>query len=162
MNEFHRRRPHEVGPFSPSDLYQRTTPSQSVILEKVFLMYANLPDRFKETRSVGDAKEDRYNFQVANIAATLQVSSMARTIRCSFLTGKLARMVLFTAQDATVEQKCATAQELLHGFSKVPIFYLRAISSPLLHHLAGIGAILGSVMECSLSETSYLQVRAVL
>jgi hypothetical protein len=40
-------------------------------------------------------------------------------------------MVLFTAEDATVDQKCAIAHELLGGFAKVPVFFLRAISSPL-------------------------------
>jgi hypothetical protein len=40
-------------------------------------------------------------------------------------------MVLFTAEDATVDQKCAIARELLDGFAEVPVFFLRAISSPL-------------------------------
>jgi len=40
-------------------------------------------------------------------------------------------MVLFTAEDATVGQKCAIAHELLDGFAKVPVFFLMAISSPL-------------------------------
>ncbi len=88
-------------------------------------------------------------------------------------------MVLFTAEDATVDQKCAIARELLDGFSQVPVLYLRAISSPLvsqnvlpirlvilttskLYHLAGIGSILGSVIEGPLSESSYHQVREVL
>jgi hypothetical protein len=30
-----------------------------------------------------------------------------------------------------VDQKCAIAHELLDGFAKVPVFFLRAISSPL-------------------------------
>jgi hypothetical protein len=38
---------------------------------------------------------------------------------------------LFTAEDATVDQKCAIAQDLLDSFAKVPVFFLRAISSPL-------------------------------
>ena len=44
---------------------------------------------------------------------------------------KLVRMVLFTAEEATVDQKCAIARELLDGFAQVPVFFLRAISSPL-------------------------------
>jgi hypothetical protein len=44
-------------------------------------------------------------------------------------------MVLFTVEDATVDQKCATAHELLDGFVKVPVFFLRAISSPLVRAL---------------------------
>jgi hypothetical protein len=71
-------------------------------------------------------------------------------------------MILFTAEDATVEKKCAIARELLDDFTNVPVFFLRAISSPLLHHLAGIGAILGSVIEGQLSLSEYFQVRTVL
>ena len=87
-------------------------------------------------------------------------------------------MVLFTTEGATIEQRCHIASELLDGFRKVPVAYLRAISSPLvrakqhvrnvgliirqLHHLAGIGSILGSVFEEPLSESSYFRVRTVL
>jgi hypothetical protein len=74
MDDFHRRRPQNVGPFSPSDLFLRESPSQSAVLEKVMSMHAELPDRFKETRSVvSDMVEDRFSFQAANITATLQV-----------------------------------------------------------------------------------------
>lgn len=44
-------------------------------------------------------------------------------------------MVMFTSEDATVEQKCNIARELLDGFAEVPVFFLRAISSPLVCHL---------------------------
>jgi hypothetical protein len=87
-------------------------------------------------------------------------------------------MVLFTAEDATVDQKCAIAHELLDGFAKVPVFFLRAISSPLVRVAAvperqkvdkALAAplgrhwiYLGSVIEGPLSESSYLQVRTVL
>ena len=71
-------------------------------------------------------------------------------------------MVLFTAEEATVAQKCAIARELLDDFATIPVFFLKAISSPLLHHLAGIGAILGSVIEGQLSLSEYFQVRTVL
>ena len=71
-------------------------------------------------------------------------------------------MVLFTAEDATVDEKCAIARELLDDFAKIPLFFLKAISSPLLHHLAGIGAVLGSVIEGQLSLAEFFQVRTVL
>lgn len=72
-------------------------------------------------------------------------------------------MVLFTTQDATITEKCAIANELLDGFSKIPIGFLRAISSPLLYHLAGIGSILGQVMiKGLLSESAYSQIRNAL
>ena len=72
-------------------------------------------------------------------------------------------MVLFTAEQSTTSQKCTIANELLDGLSKVPASFMRAISSPLLYHLAGIGSVLGSAMiENPLSEADYLQVRTAL
>lgn len=47
-------------------------------------------------------------------------------------------MVLFTAEEATVDQKCAIARELLDGFAQVPVFFLRAISSPLVGFLPNL------------------------
>ncbi|KFY57810.1 hypothetical protein V496_06357 [Pseudogymnoascus sp. VKM F-4515 (FW-2607)] len=147
MDGFHRHRPRTMAHFSPNNMFNRVAPSQSTVLDKVMWMHQQLPDRFKEIRSVtSDTGEDRLSFQAANIAATLQ----------------LVRMVLFTAEEATVDQKCVIARELLDGFAQVPVFFLRAISSPLLYHLAGIGSILGSVMEGPLSKSSYLQARTVL
>jgi hypothetical protein len=150
MDDFHRRRPHTTGSFSPSDLFGRETPHQSIILNKVMAMHEQLPARFKETKLIAEngkgGLEDKFSFQAANITATLQ----------------LVRMILFTSDEATVEQKCTIARDLLDSFAKIPVFFLRAISSPLLHHLAGIGAILGSVIEGPLCEPSYLQVREVL
>jgi hypothetical protein len=150
MDDFHRRRPSNIDPFSPSDLFRRDAPHQSVVLDKVMSMHAELPPRFKETKLIPQngkgGLEDKFSFQVANITATLQ----------------LVRMMLFISEDATVDQKCAIARDLLDSFAQVPLFFLRAISSPLPHHLAGIGSILSSVIEGPLSESSYLQVREVL
>ena len=69
--------------------------------------------------------------------------------------------MLFTAKGFSIEKNCQFAGELLEGFGKSPIAYLKAISSPLLHRLIDIGSILGSVFEKLLSET-FPQVRAVL
>jgi len=150
VDEFHSRPKQHSGPFSPGDLFARERPVQSVVLDKVMEMHAALPQRFKEAKPMPDngkgGLEDKFSFQVANITATLQ----------------LVRMILFTTKDATVDQKCAIAREFLDGFAKVPVIFLRAISAPLLYHLAGIGSILGSVIEGPLSESSYLQVRDVL
>lgn len=147
VDQFHRRRPQDHQTSRVQAIFAQSALSQSSVLNEVMLMYGSLPQRFKETRPVTkDVSEDRYNFQAANIAATVQ----------------LVRMVLFAAEGATIEEKCQIAGELLDGFKKVPIAYLKALSSPLLHHLAGIGSILGSVFEEPLPETSFLQVRTVL
>jgi len=123
VDQFHRRRPQDHQTSRVQAIFAQSALSQSSVLNEVMLMYGSLPQRFKETRPVTkDVSEDRYNFQAANIAATVQ----------------LVRMVLFAAEGATIEEKCQIAGELLDGFKKVPIAYLKALSSPLLHHLAGV------------------------
>lgn len=148
MDDFHRRR--QTNGFSPSDLYNREALHQTVVLDRVMSMYEQLPPQFKESKlnsmNYKGGLEDKFSFQAANITATLQ----------------LVRMILFTSEKATPEEKCDIARDLLDSFAKIPLPFLRAISSPLLHHLAGIGAILGSVIEVPISESSYMQVRNVL
>lgn len=145
--------------FSPASM------SEPTVMERVLSMYAALPLQFRETPpTTGDMSKDLFGFQSANIQATLQ----------------LLRMVLLSAEEIGVDRKCDVAGELLSVFSKVPVEYLKAISSPLvsracemnvfphlnnlsqLHHLGGIGYILGSVMEGSLSDASYQRVRTLL
>ncbi|KAJ5669758.1 hypothetical protein N7462_010828 [Penicillium macrosclerotiorum] len=127
--------------FSPASM------SEPAVMKRVLSMYAALPSQFRETPpTTGDMGKDLFGFQSANIQATLQ----------------LLRMVLLSAEEIGVDRKCDVAGELLSVFSKVPVEYLKAISSPLLHHLGGIGYILGSVMEGSLSDASYQRVRNLL
>lgn len=153
LDEFHRCHPKSSRPSSPSNLFRKECPGQNVVLDRVMGMHGALPQRFKVAKPIPDNglgdlgdSENKFSFQAANITATLQ----------------LVRMVLFTAEDVTVDQRCAIARELLDGFTRVPVFFLRAISSPLLHQLAGIGSILGSAIQGPLSESSYGQVRGVL
>ncbi|OGE53229.1 hypothetical protein PENARI_c008G10978 [Penicillium arizonense] len=121
--------------------------SEPAVMDQVLTMYSALPSQFRETPpTTGDMSKDLFGFQSANIQATLQ----------------LLRMVLLSTEEIGVERKCDVAGELLSVFSNVPIEYLKAISSPLLHHLGGIGYILGSVMEGNLSEASYTRVRTLL
>jgi hypothetical protein len=79
-------------------------------------MYAALPPQFRETQPViGDLAHDIFGFQSANIQATLQ----------------LLRMVLSPNEVQGVDEKCDVAGHVLRVFSKVPVEYLKAISSPL-------------------------------
>lgn len=76
MDRFHRRRPQQVGPFTPSKLFTSDAPSQASILENVMSMYNELPPKLKEAKPVvSHAGEIIFGFQAANITATLQVSS---------------------------------------------------------------------------------------
>lgn len=70
--------------------------------------------------------------------------------------------MLFASGGRSIEERCKIASEVVDAFTRIPVAYLRAISSPLLHHLAGIGAILGSIFEEPISEMAYEQVRVVL
>lgn len=70
--------------------------------------------------------------------------------------------MLFASGGGSIEDRCKIASEVIDAFSQIPVVYLRAISSPLLYHLAGIGSLLGTVFEESISEIAYEQVRVVL
>jgi hypothetical protein len=143
-----RRRPRPNN--GTADVWSLFRPPQTAgswLMDHVLSMYSSLPPQFRETQPVtGDLAHDIFGFQSANIQATLQ----------------LLRMVLSSNEEQGVDEKCDVAGQVLSVFSKVPVEYLKAISSPLLHHLGGIGYILGSVMEGSLSEVSYQRVRTLL
>lgn len=97
-------------------LFAPASMSEPAVMERVLSMYAALPSQFKETPpTTGDMSKDLFGFQSANIQATLQ----------------LLRMVLLSAEELGVDRKCDVAGELLSVFSKVPVEYLNAISSPL-------------------------------
>ncbi|QKD53749.2 uncharacterized protein FOBCDRAFT_181898 [Fusarium oxysporum Fo47] len=123
------------------------TATKASVRESVFQMYLNLPDCFKETpQMVCNVKKDRFGFQAANITATFQ----------------LLRIVLFAGSGTSIEQRCQIASEVVEAFVSIPIAYLLSISTPLLHHLGGIGSILGNVLEEPLSEADYTRVRGVM
>jgi hypothetical protein len=144
--QFRQRQPeHRMKTHIDAIFAAHSAPS-SFVLDAILNMYRGLPARFKETRVTSSDADHRLNFQTANIAATIQ----------------LVRIMLFTDEDATVDQRCRVASELLQAFSDIPVIYLRAISSPLLHHLASIGSILGSTLENGLPESSYKKIRNVL
>ncbi|KAL2847539.1 fungal-specific transcription factor domain-containing protein [Aspergillus pseudoustus] len=142
-----RRSPPNNGTAEVWSLFRPAETAGPWLMEHVLVMYSALPPQFRVTQPViGDLAHDIFGFQSANIQATLQ----------------LLRMVLYSSEEQGVDGKCDVAGQVLSVFSNVPVEYLKAISSPLLHHLAGIGYILGSVMEGSLSEPSYQRVRTLL
>lgn len=122
--------------------------SKDAVVTHVFRKYNDLPPEFKIISDITfDLDQDLYGFQAANIAATLQ----------------LVRMVYFTNDNATtLEDRCVVAGQVINGFANVPPAYLRAISSPLQHHLAEIGSMLGAAFRHSMTESSYRTVRGVL
>jgi hypothetical protein len=128
------------------------TASSAAVLAYITSRYNSLPTNFKSfDPPTGKLERDIFGFQAANIQATLL----------------LLRMVFLCTDDdptnsSDVQLKCDVAAELVAVFENIPTAYLCGISTPLIYHLAGIGTILGSVMEGPLSETSYRQVRRML
>jgi hypothetical protein len=124
------------------------SPRQMSCLTNIMTLYEQLPPVFKTTQPLtGKLEKDLFGFQAANIAASLQLVRM---------------VVITTTENSTVDQKCQIASEVISGFASVPVAYLRAISSPMFHHLGGIGGVMASAFENGLTESSYRRVRSVL
>lgn len=111
-------------------------------------MYSQLPSIFQDIQSAtGNPEQDIYGFQAANIQATLA----------------LLRMVSLSLEiDIDLDKKCTVVSEVLSTFHRVPDTYLRAISTPIVYHIGGIGTILGSVMESPLTDTACHRIRDLL
>ncbi|CAK7265211.1 hypothetical protein SEPCBS119000_001396 [Sporothrix epigloea] len=134
--------------FSP--LNEKIPPtSQSVSSQdRVTELYAALPFVFKQLQpATGDPARDIFSFQAANIQATMALLEMVH---------------LSLEVDVDVERKCSVVHNVLQTFHQVPRAYMRAISTPLIYHISGIGIILGTVIEGPLSESAYNLVRDLL
>ncbi|RMZ10943.1 hypothetical protein D0860_03597 [Hortaea werneckii] len=122
---------------------------EAQVMDSVVSLFYQLPPALKDysLRQGSDKYQSYMGFQAANIQATLQ----------------LVRMTLFsTSPTHDVNHKCDVAQHALSVFHDIAPEYLRAISTPLVYHLGGIGSILASVMEGLLCEISYQRVRRLL
>ncbi|KAI0408918.1 fungal-specific transcription factor domain-containing protein [Xylaria palmicola] len=140
-------RPRPSGLLTDIFLQDQTTVTAATIRDKVVHMYVSLPESFRQTpRMTYDPRKDLFGFQAANITASLQ----------------LLRIVLFAADGASIQERCRVASDVISAFMSIPVEYLVAISTPLLHHLGGIGTILGAVLEEPLGEDEYSQVRTVM
>lgn len=127
--------------------YDTTSPDSSVA-DAILQLYLDLPIWYKETPEMtfDDTKRDRFAFQAANITATLQ----------------LVRMVLLATSQDTIAARCQVAQEVLNAFASIPVTYLLAISTPLLHHLGGIGSLVVSVLDEPCTESEYKLVQSIM
>lgn len=123
------------------------SPSVDALRVEMDRIRLSLPSQFLATDEMtGTLARDLNGFQAANIVATMQ----------------LLRIVLLSSEQNTIEQRCQVVSEVVDAFMRIPSSYLRAISCPLLHHLGGIGSVLGGVLEESLTSYQYQQVRTVL
>ncbi|OCF45229.1 hypothetical protein I317_00751 [Kwoniella heveanensis CBS 569] len=133
--------------FASRKIERNAGPGPDEILNVVETLFDALPEQFKGVKEMtGNAEKDRYGFQAANILITLQT----------------VKMVMAGMAEWSVEQRCAIAGELLDSLSALPKAYIRASSSPMLHHLAGVGHLLAGIINSPLSPSTYLRVRDVL
>lgn len=121
----------------------------AVVMDEVSRLYRQLPARFRDytVPITGNVAEDLYGFQAANIQAMFQ----------------LVRITL-SSVDAHVDmhQKCGVAEELLSTLHSICPRFMTVISTPLVYVLGGIGHILATAMEGSLTEDTYQRVRSSL
>ncbi|KAJ3566199.1 hypothetical protein NPX13_g7227 [Xylaria arbuscula] len=100
-----------------TDIYQeQSTVTATSVHNSAMAMYANLPENFKQTAPITyDSRKDLFGFQAANITASLQ----------------LLRIVLFTAEGASIQDRCRIASEVIAAFISIPVEYLLAKSKRL-------------------------------
>jgi hypothetical protein len=123
--------------------------NSTLVMEGVLRLYHQLPERFRDysVGATGNVADDFYGFQAVNIQATFQ----------------LVRMTLFSVDtDHDVHQKCAVAEELMASLRSICPRFLTSISAPFVYQLGGVGHILATIMEGSLTEDSYQRVRSSL
>ncbi|KAL2209424.1 hypothetical protein CC79DRAFT_676228 [Sarocladium strictum] len=149
LSKFRNVRPHKRTSGSVlQDIFQdSSTLTEATIQDTVLQMYKRLPLCFREIPEITcDIEKDRVSFQAANILGSVQ----------------LLRIVLCVAGDTSIEHRCRVAGDVVDALVQTPVAYSLAISAPLLHHLSGIGVILGSVLEEPLSESDYSKVRSII
>lgn len=119
------------------------------VMHSVHGLYDELPDRFKEYSMAvtGDMNHDIFGFQAANIQATIQLVRIA-LCECS--------------PQLDLWRKCDVVDHVINAFRSIQGHYLRAISTPLVHHLGAIGKILSTLMHGELNLDSYDRVRGSL
>ncbi|KAL7915546.1 hypothetical protein GGI35DRAFT_183935 [Trichoderma velutinum] len=71
-------------------------------------------------------------------------------------------MVLARTEDRSVNQLCTMAGGFLDELLTIPTAYIRSTSTAMIHHLAGVGHILGYVITSPLSQWTFIQVRSAL
>ena len=148
ITKFRNFRPQKHSHSFLHDIFRdNSTLTEASVRDSVLQMYINLPPCFKVIPEMThDIKKDRVSFQAANISGSVQ----------------LLRIVLCVAGNTSIEDRCRVASDVVDALVSIPVPYSLARSTPLLHHLGGIGAILGSVFEEPLSETDYSRIRSII
>ncbi|KAH8887972.1 hypothetical protein GQ53DRAFT_692133 [Thozetella sp. PMI_491] len=131
-----------------SILGNRNIQSTATIAEKLAQIQKNLLPQFSgiSTRS-SDSGRNRCGFQAANILCTIH----------------LAQMISSISGENSLQAACQTARDMMASMNTIPLEYLRAIGSPLIQQLSGVGHILASVIgKQRVSPADFAQSRSVL
>ncbi|KAF9877398.1 hypothetical protein CkaCkLH20_05098 [Colletotrichum karsti] len=106
-----------------------------------------LPQFGTATTRSADNGRNRCGFQASNILCTIH----------------LARMISSVSSDDSLHSAFQTARNMMDNMVTIPIEYVRAVGSPLVQQLAGVGHMLVSVaVKHRLSELEYETFREVL
>ncbi|KAI0179504.1 hypothetical protein GGR52DRAFT_309512 [Hypoxylon sp. FL1284] len=123
-------------------------PDTTRITEQLAMIQRDLLPQFGMAWSrSSDSGRNRCGFQASNILCTIH----------------LARMISSISGENSLHSACETANDMISNLKAIPLEYVRAIGSPLIQQLAGVGHILiGVATRHRLSPYDYDLVKSVL
>jgi hypothetical protein len=123
------------------------TTTKSIVEKLATIQKELLPQFGMISLRSSDSGRNRCGFQAANILCTIH----------------LARMISSISGENSLQTACQTANDMMANMRTIPLEYLRAIGSPLIQQLAGVGHILmGVASKQRLSAAEYSPLRDVL
>ena len=119
-----------------------------VVMRRLSRIQEELIPQFEAVSSrSSDSGRNRCGFQASNMLCTIH----------------LARMILSISDDASLASVFQTARYMMEKMNEIPREYIRAVGSPLLQQLAGVGHMLvGVARKHDFSHEDYIELRAVL
>ncbi|KAF7558410.1 hypothetical protein G7046_g5737 [Stylonectria norvegica] len=132
----------------PSILQGQEGAATKTVMDRLFKIQQELLPQFEAASSrSSDSGRNRCGFQASNILCTIH----------------LARMILSISGEASLPSACETARYMMEKMDEIPLEYIRAVGSPLLQQLAGVGYMLvGVAKKHSISQKEYAELRGVL
>lgn len=127
---------------------EHTTSSTTTIAERLSRIQADILPQFGVACSrSSDSGRNRCGFQASNILCTIH----------------LARMISSISGENSLRSACETAEDMIANLNAIPLEYVRAIGSPLVQQLAGVGHILvGVATKHRLSPIDHDLIQSVL
>ncbi|RFU28611.1 hypothetical protein B7463_g7717, partial [Scytalidium lignicola] len=105
----------------------QASPSLADVLEAIANLQRQLPVEAVKTRRLSITNDVRLGFQGANM----------------FCKSQLTKMLAFITADTSLNERCQVINELIEGLVAIPLAYLKAFGSPMVHELSGVGHLLG-------------------